>query len=431
MNATLPQEFSHLEHLVAEWAIEDGHERYVKRVNSSMDEIQAFYDEVFPLRRGSGRLHRQVRLLRAAARRRREPAQPALLADHRLAGGRAVEAAAGKAFGEHHSDESELMTMELSSAQLEIVDLTPRIGSEIRTDLDTLLSGREAAHIRATLEQRGVVFFRGLEISDEQQVAIAKTLGNIVAERGRGRHLQDLARRQGEPARQIPEGLAVLALRRLAAAATRISRPCCGRCKLSETGGETEFCNTYAAYDDLPRGGQGRHRRPAGGAQRRAIAVLRHPGDELRRDRVLAEVADEGLPDRVDAPVRPQVAAARRDGGLRGRDCRSRKAALCLRAFVIGPPSRSTSTATSGSSATCSSGTTPEPCTGRCRMPSTAAGSCTAPSSRAKSRCSETRHRHAGRHQRRGSTLGVGEGRRRSRTSARSPRPRIGSATTT
>ena len=48
MNAVLPQEFSQLEHLVAEWAIEDGHERYVKRVNSSMTEIQAFYDVLFP-----------------------------------------------------------------------------------------------------------------------------------------------------------------------------------------------------------------------------------------------------------------------------------------------------------------------------------------------------------------------------------------------
>ncbi|MBW0020172.1 MAG: hypothetical protein JO236_21890 [Mycobacterium sp.] len=48
MNAVLPQEFSYLEHLVTEWAIEDGHQRYVKRVNSSMDEIRAFYDEVFP-----------------------------------------------------------------------------------------------------------------------------------------------------------------------------------------------------------------------------------------------------------------------------------------------------------------------------------------------------------------------------------------------
>jgi hypothetical protein len=48
MNALLPPEFSVLEHLVPDWAIEDGHQRYVKRVNSSMDEIRAFYDEVFP-----------------------------------------------------------------------------------------------------------------------------------------------------------------------------------------------------------------------------------------------------------------------------------------------------------------------------------------------------------------------------------------------
>ena len=48
MSALLPSDFSQLEHLVAEWAIEDGHERYVKRVNSSMDDIKAFYDEVFP-----------------------------------------------------------------------------------------------------------------------------------------------------------------------------------------------------------------------------------------------------------------------------------------------------------------------------------------------------------------------------------------------
>jgi hypothetical protein len=48
VSALLPQEFSDLEHLVDEWAIEDGNARYAKRVNSSMDEIQAFYDQVFP-----------------------------------------------------------------------------------------------------------------------------------------------------------------------------------------------------------------------------------------------------------------------------------------------------------------------------------------------------------------------------------------------
>lgn len=48
MSALLPAPFAELEPLVAEWAIEDGHQRYVKRVNSSMEEIRAFYDRVFP-----------------------------------------------------------------------------------------------------------------------------------------------------------------------------------------------------------------------------------------------------------------------------------------------------------------------------------------------------------------------------------------------
>src|SRR3546814_14895616 len=68
---------------------------------------------------------------------------------------------------------------------MKVIDLTPRIGSEIKTDLGALLSGRDAEQIRATLEQRGVVYFRGLSITDEQQVAIARTLGNTVASEGK------------------------------------------------------------------------------------------------------------------------------------------------------------------------------------------------------------------------------------------------------
>ncbi len=48
MNTLLPQAFQELEHWVPEWAIEDGHQRYVKRVNSSMDELKTFYDAMFP-----------------------------------------------------------------------------------------------------------------------------------------------------------------------------------------------------------------------------------------------------------------------------------------------------------------------------------------------------------------------------------------------
>lgn len=48
MTRTLPEPFADLEPLVEEWAIADGHQRYVKRVNSTMEELQAFYDRMFP-----------------------------------------------------------------------------------------------------------------------------------------------------------------------------------------------------------------------------------------------------------------------------------------------------------------------------------------------------------------------------------------------
>jgi alpha-ketoglutarate-dependent taurine dioxygenase len=141
--------------------------------------------------------------------------------------------------------------MGLSATQLDVVDLTPRIGSEIRTDLDTLLSGREAPRIRETLEQRGVVFFRGLDIGDEHQVAVATTLGSIVANEGEdGIYKISLDENVNQRAKYLKGSLfwhfdgSLQPYPNLATLLRAI--------KLSEAGGETEFCNTYAAYDDLP-----------------------------------------------------------------------------------------------------------------------------------------------------------------------------------
>lgn len=152
--------------------------------------------------------------------------------------------------------------MGLSSAQLEIVDLTPSIGSEIRTDLDTLLSGREAATIREILEQRGVVFFRGLDINDEQQVAIAETLGTLVANEGQGGiNKISLDEKVNQRAKYLQGSMfwhfdgSLQPLPNLATLLRAV--------QLSETGGQTEFCNTYAAYEDLPE------------AEKEAIAELR------------------------------------------------------------------------------------------------------------------------------------------------------------
>ncbi len=48
MSSLLPKQFADLEHLVPEWAIEDGQQRYLKRVNSTMEQLKAFYDKMFP-----------------------------------------------------------------------------------------------------------------------------------------------------------------------------------------------------------------------------------------------------------------------------------------------------------------------------------------------------------------------------------------------
>lgn len=133
----------------------------------------------------------------------------------------------------------------------EVTDLTPRIGSEIRTDLDTLLGGSEAKNIREILGQRGVVVFRDLPIDDEQQVAIARTLGTIPDNEGEGGIYKiSLDRRVNEKADYLKGSMMWHADGSLQPYPNlgALLRPI----KLSETGGDTEFCNTYAAYSDLP-----------------------------------------------------------------------------------------------------------------------------------------------------------------------------------
>ena len=47
MSTVLPTDFADLEPF-ADWALETEAERYAKRLASSMDELQAFYDAAFP-----------------------------------------------------------------------------------------------------------------------------------------------------------------------------------------------------------------------------------------------------------------------------------------------------------------------------------------------------------------------------------------------
>jgi len=44
----LPDEFSDLEPFAADWVLQTERERFAKRLASSMEQMQAFYDAVFP-----------------------------------------------------------------------------------------------------------------------------------------------------------------------------------------------------------------------------------------------------------------------------------------------------------------------------------------------------------------------------------------------
>ena len=46
--AILPQQFADLEPFAADWALPSEFDRYAKRLDSTMDELQAFYDAAFP-----------------------------------------------------------------------------------------------------------------------------------------------------------------------------------------------------------------------------------------------------------------------------------------------------------------------------------------------------------------------------------------------
>src|ERR1700755_1824430 len=268
------------------------------------------------------------------------------------------------------------------SARLDIVDLTPRIGSEIRTDIDTLCSGAEAENIRATLQQRGGGFFRGLDLSDEQQVAIAETLGSVVANEGRdGIYKISLDAKVNQRAQYLKGSMfwhfdgSLQPYPNLATLLHAI--------KLSDSGGDTEFCNTYAAYDDLPQ------------ADKDAIAYLRvvHSA-ERSQYYVTPEMSYEEITFWQKSPTKacPLVwthqsgrksllLGATADYVVRMPVEESRALLARLRDWDTQPQYVYRHECRS---ATCSCGTTPAPCTARCRMPRTAAGSCTARSSRVK-----------------------------------------------
>ncbi|NDJ91128.1 TauD/TfdA family dioxygenase [Mycolicibacter kumamotonensis] len=131
-------------------------------------------------------------------------------------------------------------------------DLTERIGTEVLADKAALLSGAHAGAIRELLEQRGVLVFPQIGLTESEQVAFTETLGTLAPERdGAAVYDVTLDTRVNKQAdylkgsfywhldgtmNQVPILASLLSSKVLPAGG----------------GGDTEFCNTYAAYDQLP-----------------------------------------------------------------------------------------------------------------------------------------------------------------------------------
>lgn len=139
---------------------------------------------------------------------------------------------------------------------LEAVDLKPRVGSELKVDLDTLLSGRVAQDIRDLLVQRGVLVVRNIEMNDERQRRFTSTLGKLrlgtVKKEGEEGLMKVTFDKTENPTyAEFFPGTFFWHMDGTYDAYPPFATVLTPRI-LSETGGQTEFANTYAAYDDLP-----------------------------------------------------------------------------------------------------------------------------------------------------------------------------------
>jgi alpha-ketoglutarate-dependent taurine dioxygenase len=136
--------------------------------------------------------------------------------------------------------------------------ISPRIGARAALSRQELLQPAFAEECLEALERYGVLVFPRIGLTDEEQVVFSARLGDIIPMGGaRADGTREpifkvtLDPKQNEAAEYLKgtiywhiDG----ATDDIPARATMLSAR-----RISATGGQTEFCNSYAAYDDLPQ----------------------------------------------------------------------------------------------------------------------------------------------------------------------------------
>jgi alpha-ketoglutarate-dependent taurine dioxygenase len=139
-----------------------------------------------------------------------------------------------------------------SKIGLQYRDIKPEIGAEVLSTKEELLSGEHAEEIRSVLEERGILLFPQVHFTDAEQVAFTKTLGTFAPERdGEEIYKITLDKTQTSTADYLRgtffwhfDGF----MNKVPILASLLS----SRVLDPEGRGNTEFANTYAAYDALP-----------------------------------------------------------------------------------------------------------------------------------------------------------------------------------
>jgi alpha-ketoglutarate-dependent taurine dioxygenase len=136
--------------------------------------------------------------------------------------------------------------------RLAVEQIKPNIGSRVLNSKSELLGGEMAAEIRDLLEQRGVLVFPEIQLSDEEQIAFTKTLGTFQPERNGGDIFKiSLDDKENPYSAEYLKGTFYWHLDGTMND-TPILASLLASKRLPSWGGNTGFCSTYAAYESLP-----------------------------------------------------------------------------------------------------------------------------------------------------------------------------------
>lgn len=129
-------------------------------------------------------------------------------------------------------------------------DLKPLIGTRVDAEKAVLLSGEIAQDLRTLLEQRGILVFKQVGFTDEEQRTFASTIGTPTDQGERGLHKISLDEKVTATAKYL-KGTVLWHFDGWNDAVPARGTVLTGRV-LSQSGGQTEFSNAYAAYEELP-----------------------------------------------------------------------------------------------------------------------------------------------------------------------------------